>query len=898
MSRRELLRALALLSLAIPVRAGGLTENVGVVGTWDGRSAYAEVVGHTTGGVDLALVGTASGAAFVNVTAPSAPVEVGFVSAAPGAHSVAAFENVAYVVSEGGGGLVVVSLASPTNPAVHATDTSVFDQATALCVDTIDEVLYVAGTESGLVGFDISTPLSPVSIYEALDTFPVVSLRARRPAAYAATGTSLAILNVALPPVLELRSWVTHSDASVTDVELSEDLKRVMLADARPGGGEVRIYDVTNPARVAYLGSVSHTTAPGAEALAVSWSGTLAYVAWGIDGLEVLDTTDDVRPVRVGAYASPAPDAAGIVDVYARNATGLSYALDGEDGLAVLEHIAPFGTVTGLVIDAMTSGPAPNVAVTAAGVETRATRTKADGTYTLALAPGTYDLTFDEFRYVAEVDAVEVTEGAATVQDVTLQRLPVGTLRGTVSLAMREGARGAREARHPEGTIVRIFGTPIVFPAGFTGFYFIPGIPTGTYIAEADRFGHDAQQFEVTVSEGQETFQDFLLPLASFADNFSTDLGWTAGAPGDDATSGAWSRVIPIGTGAGYIQPALDETPDPDSTAFVTGNGPSGGWIFEDDVDGGTTTVLSPLFDLTAVEAPLFRYYRWFANDASWAGETYDGDAFTLDVSNDGGDTWTNVETLTTSLRFWPEATFVLSRYVTITDEMQMRVQVTDGGAPSIVEAAFDDVEVWSGAGLVQLPPVPIDVGSVSVVSTAPGRVTLRWAATGRYDRFDIERATSGEPRVVGSTTEPFAPERYTFTDRTAPAGQVVRYWITGVREGIGERRGPFAVRVEDAVDRARLLAPLPNPTDGAVTLRYELEGASGDAGAVAVKLRLFDASGRWLVTLVEGAQPPGRYAIVWDGRDARGRSLPSGVYWFALETPSARASGQVIRVR
>ena len=43
-------------------------------------------------------------------------------------------------------------------------------------------------------------------------------------------------------------------------------------------------------------------------------------------------------------------------------------------------------------------------------------------------------------------------------------------------------------------------------------------------------------------------------------DEFETFSGWEAGDPGDDATSGHWQWVDPIGTTA---QPADDHTEDP-----------------------------------------------------------------------------------------------------------------------------------------------------------------------------------------------------------------------------------------------------------------------------------------------------------------------------------------------
>ena len=84
----------------------------------------------------------------------------------------------------------------------------------------------------------------------------------------------------------------------------------------------------------------------------------------------------------------------------------------------------------------------------------------------------------------------------------------------------------------------------------------------------------------------------------------------------------------------------------------MTGNGAVEGWIDEDDIDGGRTTLLSPLIDLSGTTEPVLRFYRWFTNDASWTGESPDEDALVLHVSNDDGQTWATADSLTVTSNF------------------------------------------------------------------------------------------------------------------------------------------------------------------------------------------------------------------------------------------------------
>ena len=53
------------------------------------------------------------------------------------------------------------------------------------------------------------------------------------------------------------------------------------------------------------------------------------------------------------------------------------------------------------------------------------------------------------------------------------------------------------------------------------------------------------------------------------------------------------------------------------------------------------------------------------------------------------------------------------------------------------------------------------------------------------------------------------------------------------------------------------------------------------------VKLRVFNLLGQEVARLVDGALGPGVHHVTWNGRDRSGRQVPSGLYFYALETPT-----------
>ena len=75
------------------------------------------------------------------------------------------------------------------------------------------------------------------------------------------------------------------------------------------------------------------------------------------------------------------------------------------------------------------------------------------------------------------------------------------------------------------------------------------------------------------------------------------------------------------------------------------------------------------------------------------------------------------------------------------------------------------------------------------------------------------------------------------------------------------------------ALDRAR-----PNPASDRVTIRWSLPKEAD------VSLKVYSTAGRLVRTLTEGKTRPGLHTTVWDGTDAKGREIASGIYFYRLQ--------------
>jgi flagellar hook assembly protein FlgD len=74
--------------------------------------------------------------------------------------------------------------------------------------------------------------------------------------------------------------------------------------------------------------------------------------------------------------------------------------------------------------------------------------------------------------------------------------------------------------------------------------------------------------------------------------------------------------------------------------------------------------------------------------------------------------------------------------------------------------------------------------------------------------------------------------------------------------------------------------------------VRYQVERTS------AVSIKIYNAMGQLVKTLVDGPAEPGRYAAKWDGRNLSGESVSSGVYFYKMQAGGFSATKKMLVVR
>ena len=193
--------------------------------------------------------------------------------------------------------------------------------------------------------------------------------------------------------------------------------------------------------------------------------------------------------------------------------------------------------------------------------------------------------------------------------------------------------------------------------------------------------------------------------------------GWTVT---NDATltAGGWVAGAPIGTVSGSNQssPSVDATAGSGVRAFVTGLGTAGGTAASQDVDGGPTTLTSPVLNLSGLAGARLSVALWFFCDDIASGTTSQADAFRVEVSNGGA--WVVMDDIRTNLNTaWNTRTYALENFVTLNSTVRVRFVTADVGNNSTTEAGVDEFVLTKY--LCEAPACPADVNGDGLVDSS-----------------------------------------------------------------------------------------------------------------------------------------------------------------------------------
>jgi len=191
------------------------------------------------------------------------------------------------------------------------------------------------------------------------------------------------------------------------------------------------------------------------------------------------------------------------------------------------------------------------------------------------------------------------------------------------------------------------------------------------------------------------------------------------------------------------------------------------------------------------------------------------------------------------------------------------------------------------------IPTVTPFFAAVSA-TVAQNDVALTWRVRDESPKggFMVYRQIDGLPETI--VAGPLAPDARQLQDDGLVSGHTYRYTI-GALVGDGEevKSQVAAVRI-DAIPAPppEISRVFPNPFALSTTLDFSLPQAD------LITVSVYDVQGKQVTTLAAKSFPSGAHSISWNGRDANGRRVSAGTYFFKLHTGDTAIARKVVLVR
>ena len=199
----------------------------------------------------------------------------------------------------------------------------------------------------------------------------------------------------------------------------------------------------------------------------------------------------------------------------------------------------------------------------------------------------------------------------------------------------------------------------------------------------------------------------------------------------------------------------------------------------------------------------------------------------------------------------------------------------------------------------------PVELSSFSATLTANLFVKLTWVSQTETNMvgYKVYRGTSANiadaemldiPMVPATNTSSSAT--YTVTDSNVLENNTYYYWLETIDYHETQFFGPTSVFVESVTppvtNQTKIVKSGPNPFKIGDTYNIQLDVKTGETGTVTI----YNVIGQVVRTYsVTGGS---NQLVKWDGKDSRGNTCGSGIYFYKLSTPSVNQSKKIVVVK
>jgi hypothetical protein len=549
--------------------------------------------------------------------------------------------------------------------------------------------------------------------------------------------------------------------------------------------------------------------------------------------------------------------------------------------------------------------------------------------------------------FFEEDGEVQVDVDAPVISDVAIENLTLGhtddyiknTDAARVTATVTDAGPGTFDASNIEANLLGLGGGDDVNPDPYAGGAATWTVtltsvtcnpPDGTvwvYVDATDSFGNPAVQGSATITSDNIAPTKITGLTASPGHN-KAELSWDNPAATDAhpyqvmVRSHAWGEYPTYGVGMTPSYPSDEGDGDlvwegagASHTATYLADGSERDIYYYGAFASDIVLHYGPA-DATAQDRSTNYWLGDVVTDASWG--TYDGLVTMYDIDKLGG-----------TYALSPSAPFDQCDVGPTDDYTRVGIPVPDafigfedlmifamnfGVVSPLVVPFFGEQEIWPALELALDERSSGDEIEVALVLRGNAAEVKGLSATVGFDPSELEFV---QARLSADLISPLGPVFFwSGSDETAVqvdaavlgtgvtiggSGDVAYLTFRPLGEG-------YTLSIEDAVLRGadnealdaeiegveskpglptvfRLAENVPNPFNPVTKIRYHVPRESE------VTLRIYDVAGREVLTLLDRVVEPGRHEAVWDGRDARGEAVGSGVYFCVMEAPGFRDS-------
>ena len=207
---------------------------------------------------------------------------------------------------------------------------------------------------------------------------------------------------------------------------------------------------------------------------------------------------------------------------------------------------------------------------------------------------------------------------------------------------------------------------------------------------------------------------------------------------------------------------------------------------------------------------------------------------------------------------------------------------------------------------------LPVTLSSFTAVLTADLYVKIAWISESetshagynvlRSELRELSSALTVNNGMIDQGVANGTQTAYLYTDTELITDATYYYWLESVSlNGESEYYGPLMITINVAGEEpgipvlpveTKLFSAFPNPFNPSTNLRYSMK----EAGAV--RIDVYNVKGQILETFDNNHSQPGYYQVSWNGRDANGKLVGTGLYFYRMTSGNYTSTKKMIMAK